>query len=102
MEGIWNSLQALAVDYGLRVLGSIAIFIIGRWLARVVVDGLKKLLEKSKVDQTLVSFLGNVLYYLLLVVVIIVLFNFRTLPEALLGISIDALSDSTVTIESSA
>ncbi len=33
MEGIWNSLQALAVDYGLRILGSIAIFIIGRWLA---------------------------------------------------------------------
>lgn len=71
MEEIWNSLQALAVDYGLRVLGSIAILIIGRWLARVVIDGLKKLLERSKVDPTLVSFLGNVLYYLLLAVVIV-------------------------------
>lgn len=71
MEGIWNSLQALAVNYGLRILGSIAIFIVGRWAAHLVIHGLKKLLEKSKVDQTLVSFLGNVLYYLLLAVVII-------------------------------
>jgi small conductance mechanosensitive channel len=71
MEGIGNSLQTLTVDYGLRVLGSIAIFIIGRWLAHVVIDGLKRLLERSKVDQTLISFLGNVLYYLLLAVVII-------------------------------
>jgi small conductance mechanosensitive channel len=71
MQEIWSSLQALAVNYGLRVLGSIAIFIVGRWLARIVIEGFKKLLEKSKVDQTLVSFLGNVLYYLLLVVIII-------------------------------
>ena len=71
METIWDSLQLLVVNYGLRILGSIAILVIGRWVARKIVDGVKRLLEKSKVDQTLVSFLGNVLYYLLLAVVII-------------------------------
>jgi small conductance mechanosensitive channel len=64
-------LQTLAVTYGLRVLGSIAIFIIGRWLARITVDGLRRLLVKAQVDRTLVFFLGNVLYYVLLAVVFV-------------------------------
>lgn len=71
MEGIWNSIQLWVVNYGLRVLGSIAILLVGRWLARVLVNSARRLLEKSKIDQTLVSFLGNILYYLLLAIVII-------------------------------
>jgi len=71
MNDLLTMLQTLAVTYGLRVLGSIAIFIIGRWLARITVDGLRRLLVKAQVDRTLVFFLGNVLYYVLLAVVFV-------------------------------
>ena len=71
MNDLLTMLQTLAVTYGLRVLGSIAIFIFGRWLARITVDGLRRLLVKAQVDRTLVFFLGNVLYYVLLAVVFV-------------------------------
>ncbi len=66
-----ETIQTLAANYGLRLLGAIAILLIGRWLAQKLVDASKKLMAKAQIDETLVSFLGNVLYYLLLVVVII-------------------------------
>ncbi len=71
MQDMFAAIEILAVNYGLKLLGAIAIFVIGRWLAGVVVKGLKKLLDKAQIDQTLVSFFGNLLYYLLLAVVMI-------------------------------
>ncbi len=72
MSIIAETIQSWAVAYGFKLMGSIAIFIAGRWLAHVLVNGFKKLLEKAQVDQTLLSFLGNVLYYLLFAIVIII------------------------------
>lgn len=71
MNDLLMLLQTLAVTYGLRLLGSIAIIFIGRWLAGIVVDGLKRVLSRAQVDQTLVVFLGNTLYYVLLALVLI-------------------------------
>jgi small conductance mechanosensitive channel len=71
MQDIWNMIEMLAVNYGLKLLGAIAIFVIGRWLAQMFVSGMKRLLGKAQVDETLSSFFGNVLYYLLLAVVIV-------------------------------
>lgn len=57
--------------YGLQLLGALAIFVIGKWLAKLVTNFAKKLMEKSKVDATLVSFGGNILYGGLLAFVVI-------------------------------
>ena len=72
MDAFVETVRSLAVVYGFKLLGSITIFIVGRWLAHVLINGFKKLLEKAQVDQTLISFLGNVLYYLLFTVVIVI------------------------------
>jgi len=61
----------LAITWGIKILGAIAIFIIGKWLAKVVTNLIKKALEKSKVDVTLVKFLGDLSYFGLLILVII-------------------------------
>ncbi len=57
--------------YGLKVLAAIAIFIIGRWMAKGLIGFTKKLMQKSKVDPMLVSFLGNILYGLTITLVVI-------------------------------
>ena len=57
--------------YGLKVLAALAIFFIGKWVARRVVNITKKLMEKAKVDATLISFAGNVMYGLALAFVVI-------------------------------
>lgn len=71
MDQLLETLPTLAATYGFKVLGSIAIFILGRWLAGFLVETTKKTMAKAKVDQTLINFAGNILYYLLFAVVIV-------------------------------
>jgi small conductance mechanosensitive channel len=68
-------LQELVAFYGIKILAAVVILVVGRWVAK----GLKKLLERalvrSKVDGTLVSFLGHMTYITLLVFIIIAALN---------------------------
>jgi small conductance mechanosensitive channel len=57
--------------YSLKVVAALLIFIIGKWIARKISKVLGVLLEKNKVDVTLVGFLSNITYYALLIVVLI-------------------------------
>lgn len=66
-----EKLQELAVVYGLKVLSVIAILIIGRILAGYLKKLIIKVMRKGKVDETLVTFLGNLAYAVMLVFVVI-------------------------------
>ena len=61
--------------YGLNILAAIAIFIIGKIVARSITKLVQKAMSKNKVDQTLVSFIGNIVYGLLLTFVVIASLN---------------------------
>ncbi|MCK5271233.1 MAG: hypothetical protein KAJ52_01605, partial [Sedimentisphaerales bacterium] len=50
MENIVLRLQEWVTFYGLKILAAIAIFLIGRWIAKAVQGIIKKLLAKRKVD----------------------------------------------------
>lgn len=63
--------QTLALDFGVRLIAALAIFVIGRWVAKAVRSGLRKGMEKANVDKTLHSFVGNLVYVGLLLVVIL-------------------------------
>ena len=60
-----------AAPYVLNVVIALAIFIIGKWVAKRVTNLLKSALTKAQVDKTLVSFGGNIAYGILLTFVII-------------------------------
>lgn len=68
---VWAQLYAGLAQYGLQVLGALAIFFIGRWLAKVVSGLINRALTKARVDPTLVPFIENLSYIALLVFVII-------------------------------
>ena len=61
--------------YGLRVISAIAIFVIGRWVAKGLMRLIERVMVKRKVDETLVSFVGNLGYVALLAFVIIAALN---------------------------
>ncbi len=61
----------LAINWGIKIVGAIAVFLIGKYLAQIFTKLLKKALEKTKTDVTLVKFLGNLTYFGLLILVII-------------------------------
>ncbi|ADU97184.1 mechanosensitive ion channel family protein [Thermovibrio ammonificans] len=66
-----ESYISIAVGYAVKILGALAVFIIGRWVVRKLADLLEVALKKADVDETLVKFLGNAAYFLLLILVII-------------------------------
>ena len=61
----------LVTTYGIKFLGAVAIFIVGKWALGLAVTVMKKVMTTSKVDVTLVSFVGNLVYALGLAFVVI-------------------------------
>ena len=57
MEQVWDKLYDWATLYGLKIIGAIAIIVIGRIVAGIIASIVKKLLRKSNTDETLSGFL---------------------------------------------
>lgn len=58
-------------EYGIKILGSILIFLVGKWVVGQIVSLIKKGMQKAHVDPTLVSFAANATYVALIVVIVI-------------------------------
>jgi small conductance mechanosensitive channel len=58
------------------------IFLVGKWIARMVQNSLEKLLRKREVDDVLVDFLGNIVFALIIVVAVVAAFDTLGIPAA--------------------
>lgn len=61
--------------YGLKMLGAALIFVVGKWIGARLARLTEKVLEKARVDETLVRFLGRIVYYVVLVAAITAAFG---------------------------
>jgi small conductance mechanosensitive channel len=61
----------LVITYGKGVASALAVFVIGRWVARFVTGMVVRASRRARVDETLLGFLRNVVYLMLLIVVCI-------------------------------
>ncbi|MFD2892565.1 mechanosensitive ion channel family protein [Flavobacterium chuncheonense] len=61
----------LATDYGLRVIGAIAIYLIGSWFFKKLIIAAKKIMVKREVEESLQKFLLNLLNWSLKILLII-------------------------------
>jgi small conductance mechanosensitive channel len=71
MEFDLNSLIPLLTEWGLKVVGAVAVLIIGRMIAGLIRSGVRKAMTKAEVDATLIPFVASLVYYLTMAVVII-------------------------------
>ncbi len=71
MEAILDKIYQLLTVYGLKALAAVAIFIIGRWVAKGVRSLVERLMTKSKVDPTLITFTTNMAYIGLLAFIVV-------------------------------
>jgi small conductance mechanosensitive channel len=55
-----------------KLIVSLLILIVGRWLARLLTRAFEKALQRADVDETLQNFFSQIIYYSLLVVVIVI------------------------------
>ena len=71
LEKYTDVMVQYGMEYGLKILGSLLIFLIGRWISTQIVTLIKKGMEKASVDPTLISFVGNGTYVALIVVIVV-------------------------------
>jgi small conductance mechanosensitive channel len=68
---IWVQAQDVVAVWGLKVVAAIAIFIIGRWVAKAVRSGVRRMMTKANVDSIIIGFVSSMTYIALLAFVVI-------------------------------
>ena len=75
LSGLLAKVYELLPVYGLRFLAALAIFVIGRWVAKALRGVVVKMMQRSNVDPTLVTFVSHLTYIALLAFVIVAALN---------------------------
>jgi small conductance mechanosensitive channel len=71
MEKILTTIYQYLAEYGLKILGAIIIFLVGKWLAKIISQITEKALIKAKIEKTLAKFVRNLTNIGLLIFVVI-------------------------------
>ena len=71
VEQLVAKLPEIVTTYGVKVLLAIAVFIIGKWIAKSLAGLLEKGMAAKGVDSTVGSFTKNIIYYCLFTLVVI-------------------------------
>lgn len=75
-----TDLVELAINAGINLVIALAIFVIGKWLAKRVQNAFKRVLRKRQVDDVLVDFLGTIVFVLILVAAVVAAFDQLGIP----------------------
>ena len=97
LQNMYDTAKPALIAVGLKVLGAIALYIVGRWLIGLAGTLIQKSLERQKVEPTIIRYIGNaisVALNILLVIGILGYFGVETTSFAALiaalGIAIGA------------
>ena len=71
-KGVAQDLLGKALDFGLKVLGAIAIYIVGAWLIRRVKKLLHRVFDKKGTEKTVASFIISFVTLVLTVLLIVI------------------------------
>jgi len=75
MQEMFDKIQPYVIEYGMRLIAAVAIFIIGKWAAQIVSKLVDQMMAKSKINKTIAVFLKNMVYYTILAFVVIAALN---------------------------
>jgi small conductance mechanosensitive channel len=75
MEGLWKSNPEILFNYGHRLLSALVILIVGWLLLRFLIGPLRRVLERSRFDPSVASFLTNSARTVLLFTILLLILN---------------------------
>jgi small conductance mechanosensitive channel len=82
LDGIVAMIADMVAAWGLKVLGAIVVFIVGRIIAKWARRAMTRFLERGNVDNTLVPFLTGMTYYLLMAFVVVAVLGMMGIQTA--------------------
>jgi small conductance mechanosensitive channel len=68
---LWLQVQDIATVWGLKVIAAIAIFIIGRWIAKLVRRAVYRVMNKANVESLITGFVSSMAYIAMLAFVVV-------------------------------
>ncbi len=71
VNSLLDSAQSVGTELGIKLLTAAAIFIIGRWVVKAIVNVVRNALLKTEMEDTLEKFLCNILNAVLMIVLLI-------------------------------
>ena len=71
IRGLFLQAQPFLLTFGIRLVIAVAIFMVGRWLARLAKRVVKKVMTKAQVEPTLTVFASNILFYVVMAFVLL-------------------------------
>jgi small conductance mechanosensitive channel len=74
-DALWETLKTTGVDFGLQLLIALAIFVVGRIVARMIQKGIRRMMRAQEVDKILETFVSNLAYWTIMIFVIIAAIN---------------------------
>ena len=72
---LWTQVQTTGVSFLIKAAIAIVIFVIGRFIAKAIAKGIRKLMRAQEVDKILETFVSNLAYWALMIFVIIAAIN---------------------------
>lgn len=70
-EQIFDQINEIVLDYGPKVIGAVAVWVIGNWVIKALINAFSRNLEKRQVDESLKPFLNSLVGTLLKVLLIV-------------------------------
>ena len=70
----------MLINGAINLVVAAIIFVVGKWLARMIQNSIEKLLRARKVDEVLVDFLGTISFALVLVIAVVAAFDTLGIP----------------------
>lgn len=71
IDSVNDVIKVYLIPWGIKALVAIAVFVIGRWLAKLVVAILERMMKRANMENTLQNFLSAIAYSVLLIAVVI-------------------------------
>jgi small conductance mechanosensitive channel len=76
IDRIMETITAIVIAFGLKVLGAIVVWVVGRYLIGLAVRLVSSALEKQQVDPTVLRYLGTVISVTLNVVLVVAILGY--------------------------
>jgi small conductance mechanosensitive channel len=71
LDNIFETVSYWVTTYSMKLVAALLVFFVGKWLSGHISRLVVRLLEKNKVELTLIHFLENLIYYTLLILVLV-------------------------------
>lgn len=82
IAAVFEQVGALITTWGLRVVGALAVLIIGRAVARRIRGGISKVLTARAADPTLIPFVTGIAYWMMMLLVVVAVLGLFGIPTA--------------------